>query len=122
MAGQKAWPPDFAVERWFEEGAQKSADVGLQLTALLDGHDLDPSLLLLGAVLRVPTYRRDMEFRYWLTAPQADMDTQKPVMSWTPSGRTLAGWLGGWSFAIPQQPAATSVHFVGTLVNYPNSD
>ena len=119
---KKAWPSDFNVERWFEEGARKSADVGLQLTALLEGHDLEPSWVLLGSVLRAPTYRRDMEFRYWLTAPQADKNLREPVMSWTPSGRTLAGWLAGWSFAAPQPPAATSVHFVGTLVNYPNSD
>jgi hypothetical protein len=114
---KKSWPSDFDVERWIEAGGDKTDDVGLRLTALLEGQDLDSDLVLLGAILHVPTYRRDLQFDYWLAAPGlADNDK-----STAPAGRTLAGWFGGWSFAAKSRNA-TSVHFVGTFVKYPNSD
>ena len=119
---KKAWPSDFDVERWLEAGASKSADVSLQIAALLEGHDLAPSSVLLGAVLHIPTYRRDLEFRFWLTAPSLGEEAPEVVLSSTPSGRTLAGWLSHWSFAATPPHAVVSVHFVGTLVNYPNSN
>ncbi len=119
---KQAWPSDFDVERWLEAGASKKVDVGLRLMALLEGHDLDPSLLLLGAVLHIPTYRRDLQFYYWLSAPNADDEIQKHEKSLSPFGRTLAGWIAGWSFVASQPSEATTVHFVGSLVNYPNSD
>lgn len=119
---KQTWPSDFDIERWLEAGASKTADVGLRLRDLLEGHDLDPSKLLLGAMLRIPTFRRDLQFYFWLAAPNADDEIQKRGKSSSPSGRTLAGWLAGWSFSASQPPDATTVHFVGTLVNYPNSD
>jgi hypothetical protein len=116
---KQTWPSDFDVERWFEAGAANRDDVGLRLTALLEGHDLDPSLLLLGAILHIPTYRRDLQFDFWLAAPDAVSSGNE--QSKTPTGRTLAGWLSGWSFASKSE-SATTVHFVGTFINYPNGD
>jgi hypothetical protein len=119
---KESWPDDVDVERWLEAGASKTADMGRRLTDLLEGHDLDPALLLLGAVLRIPTYRRDLQFHFWLAAPNGDNEISKQGKSTSPSGRTLAGWLAGWSFAASQPADATSIHFTGSLVNYPNSD
>jgi hypothetical protein len=116
------WPSQREIERWIEIGAPKSAEVSLQITALLEGHDLGKDSLLLGAVLNLPTYKHDLEFRLWLTAPIQGHDQLEDVMSTTPSGRTLAGWLAGWSFAATPRPATVTVHFVGDLVNYPNSN
>lgn len=116
------WPSDFDIEPWLEAGASKTADMGRRLADLLEGHDLDPALLLLGAVLRIPTYRRDLQFHFWLATPNEGNEIPKCGESTSPFGRTLAGWLAGWSFAASQPAKATSVHFVGSLVNYPNSD
>jgi hypothetical protein len=92
---KQAWPSDFYIEQWLEAGASKTADVGLRLAAILEGRDLDPSLLLLGAVLHIPTYRRDLQFYFWLAAPNADDEIQKHGKSLSPFGRTLAAWLAG---------------------------
>lgn len=119
---KKAWPSDFDVERWMESGASNTADVALQISALFEGGNVASDAILLGAVLRIPTYRRDLEFRYWLTAPRATEDPARKVISSTPAGRTLASWLAGWSFAASQPPGEVSVQFAGTLVNYPNSE
>lgn len=117
-----AWPSDFDIERWLEAGASKTSDIGLRLTALLEGHDLAPSLLLLGAVLHIPTFRRDLQLAFWLVAPDADEELRQRKKPSSPSGRTLSGWFAGWSFASSQPPSSTTVHFVGSLVNYVNSD
>ena len=114
---EKSWPSEFDVERWIDAGAEKSHDVPLRLTAIVEGHDLDEDLVLLGAILHIPTFRRDLQFDYWLVPP----DNNEPDKPKTLIGRTLAGWFGGWSFAA-NSPATTSVHFVGTFINYPNSD
>jgi hypothetical protein len=114
---KKSWPSDFDVEQWIEAGGAKTHDVALQLAGLLEGRDLESELLVLGAILHVPTYRRDLQFDYWLATP----DAEEPKKSTAPTGKTLAGWLGGWSFAATSQHT-TSVHFVGTFINYPNSD
>jgi hypothetical protein len=114
---KESWPSDFDVERWIEAGAAKAGDVALRLTALLRGDDLDPAALLLGAILHIPTYRRDLQFDYWLAVPGVGKNEQSKILT----GRTLAGWFAGWSFAA-KSPYATSVHFVGTCINYPNSD
>ena len=119
---KKAWPSDFDVERWIESGASNSAEVALQIRALLEGEDVASDAILLGAELRIPTYRRDLKFRYWLAAPRAIEDPTRKVISSTPAGRTLASWLAGWSFAASQPPGRVSVQFAGTLVNYPNSE
>ena len=119
---KEAWPSDFDIEPWLDAGAPKTADVGLRLTALLEGHDLDSSMLLLGAVLHIPTYRRDVKFLFWLADGTASDNEREEEGSFTRSGRTLAAWLAGWSFAVSKPSGATAVHFVGTLVNYPNSD
>ena len=116
------WPSDFDIEPWLEAGASKTADMGRRLAGLLEGQDLDPTLLLLGAVLRIPTFRRDLQFHFWLTAPNDGYQTLKREESVSLFGRTLAGWLAGWSFATSQPAETTSVHFVGSLVNYPNGD
>ena len=118
---KQVWPSDFDVERWIEAGASKTDDVGVRLTALLEGHDLAPSLLLLGAVLHIPTYRRDLQFYFWLAAQTADGVIGERNKTVSPAGRTLAGWLAGWSFAV-KPSEKTAVHFVGALVNYPNGD
>ena len=114
---KESWPSDFDVERWIEAGAAKTDDVALRLTALVQGDDLDPAALLLGAILHIPTYRRDLQFDYWLVAPGVTEEGQSKILT----GRTLAGWFAGWSFAA-NSPNSTSVHFVGTCINYPNSD
>jgi len=119
---EETWPSDFDIEQWLEAGALKTSNVGLRLTALLEGHDLDSSLLLLGAALRIPTFRRDLQFDYWLAAPNVTEEIQKRGKSSSPSGRTLSGWLAGWSFAASKPSDATTVHFVGSLVNYPNGE
>jgi hypothetical protein len=118
---KQIWPSDFDVERWIEEGARQTADVGLRLRALLEGNDLNPSLLLLGAILRIPTFRRDLQFEYWLAAPREGDGFKVGEKSVSPSGRTFSGWLPGWSFAA-HASIATTVHFVGSLVNYPNGE
>jgi hypothetical protein len=118
---KQIWPSDFDVERWIEEGARQTADVGLRLRALLEGNDLNPSLLLLGAILRIPTFRRDLQFEYWLAAPRESDGFKVGEKSVSPSGRTFSGWLPGWSFAA-HASIATTVHFVGSLVNYPNGE
>lgn len=118
---KQGWPSDFDVERWIEAGAPQTADVGLRLKALLEGDDLEPSLLLLGSVLRIPTFRRDLQFDFWLAAPKPNHEFQKCGKSVSPSGRTLSGWLAGWSFAA-KTSNATTVHFVGSLVNHPNGE
>lgn len=118
---KETWPSDFDIERGVDNGAPRTDTVDNRLRALLDGEDLDPSLLLLGAVLHVPTYRRDMQFDFWLTAPTAKASQLNRPKLATPTGRTLAGWLTGWSFAA-KSADKTSVHFVGTLINYPHSD
>jgi hypothetical protein len=114
---KESWPSDFDVERWVEGGALKTENTGLRLTALVEGHDLHPDLVLLGAILHIPTYRRDLRFDYWLVPP----DFGESARSTTPVGRTLGGWFGGWSFAATRSNS-TTVHFVGTFINYPNSD
>ncbi len=114
---KESWPSEFDVERWIEAGAAKADDVALRLTALLGGDDLYPDVLLIGAILHIPTYRRDLQFDYWLGVP----DVTDKEQSKTLTGRTLAGWFGGWSFAAKSADSA-SVHFVGTCINYPNSD
>lgn len=118
---KETWPSDFDIERGIGNGAPQTDSVDNRLRALLEGEDLDASMLLLGAVLHIPTYRRDMQFDFWLTAPSAeDSQLNRPKFA-TPTGRTLAGWLTGWSFAA-KSADKTSVHFVGTLINYPHSD
>ena len=114
---KESWPSDFDVERWIEAGAAKTDDVALRLTALVQGDDLDPGAVLLGAILHIPTYRRDLQFDYWLVAPGVTEEEQPKILT----GRTLAGWFAGWSFAA-KSSKSTSVHFVGTCINYPNSD
>ena len=119
---KKAWPSDFDVERWMEAGAPNTADIAQQISALLEGEDVAPDTLQLGAVLRIPTYRRDLEFRFWLTPPRAAEDLAKKVISSTPSwphARELARRL---VLAATQAPGGVSVQFAGTLVNYPNSE
>lgn len=117
---KETWPSDFDIERGPDTGASRANTLDNRLRALLEGEDLDPSMLLLGAVLHVPTYRRDMQFDFWLAAPTTkDSQLNRPKFA-TPTGRTLAGWLTGWSFAA-KSADKTSVHFVGTLVNYPHS-
>lgn len=119
---KQSWPSDFDIERWIEAGSLQTADVGLRLKSLLEGHKLDPSILLLGAALQIPTYRRDLRFHFWLAAPNAKGKALGQGESMTPSGRTLAAWLTGWSFAASQPSDATTVHFVGNMVNYPNGE
>ena len=92
---KQAWSSDFDIEQWLEAGASKTADVGLRLAAILEGGDLDPSLPLLGAVLHIPTYRRDLQFYFWLAAPNADDEIQKHGKPLSPFSRTLAAWLAG---------------------------
>jgi len=118
---KETWPTDFDIEPWIDAGASNTAPMGRRLADLLEGHNLDPDLLLLGAVLRIPTYRRDLQFHFWLAAPDAGNEILKPGKSMSPFGRTLAGWLAGWSFAA-RPLESTSVHFTGSLVNYPNGD
>ena len=119
---KETWPSEFEIESWIEAGKSKTADMGRRLADLLEGHDLDPALLLLGAVLRIPTFRRDLQFHFWLTAPNGEDVISKYEKSNSLFGRTLAGWLAGWSFATSQPAEATSIHFTGSLVNYPNGD
>lgn len=113
-----SWPDAFAVEDWYEAGANTSDEVSLKFLELLRGVDLDPSVILMGAALYFPTYKRDLLFQYWLEEPNR---SNKPA-SRIPSGRSFAGQLAGWSFASPSEDGATSVHFVGNLINYPNSE
>src|SRR5262249_14310103 len=115
------WPSGSDVEHWFESGASPGSDVGLRLRALLEGHDLDPSMLLLGAVLRIPTFRRDLQFDFWLAMPDASEGHPNNTKPSSPTGRTLAGWLPGWSF-VARPSGLTTVHFVGSLVKYPNAE
>ena len=119
---KEAWPSDFDIEPWIESGASKTATMGRRLAGLLEGEDLDPALLLLGAVLHIPTHRRDLKFYFWLSAPTKGNSIQNIGKSTSPFGRTLAGWLTGWSYAVSQAPGEVSTHFTGSLVNYPNSD
>jgi hypothetical protein len=119
---KEAWPSDFDVESWLKAGVPKSSDVAEKLNNLLKGADLSPDTILLGAVLRIPTFMRDIELRIWHTAPEAVKNPLMKVLSSTPFGRTLAGWLAGWSFAASKPPGMVSVQFTGALVNYPNSD
>lgn len=118
----ETWPSGFDVERWIEEGGSNAADIAHKIHALLEGGDLAVDTILLGAVLRIPTYRRDLEFRYWLAAPSEDDALARHASASTPSGRTIASWLAGWSWAESLSPDLTSVQFVGNLVNYPNSE
>lgn len=118
---EQAWPTSFDIERWIEAGSPQTADVALRLRALLEGGDLDESTLLLGAVLRIPTFRRDLQFDFWLVAPNTDDELQNQGKSVSPAGRTLSGWLAGWSFAA-KPSNATTVHFVGSLMNHPNGE
>ena len=78
-----------------EAGAPKSAEVARKISALLEGENLDPDTVLLGAVLRIPTYRRDLEFRFWLTASGAETLSRNVISStpgW-PDTRKLASRL-----------------------------
>jgi hypothetical protein len=115
-----AWPSDYDVEKWFESGADDGSEVGSKLAALRDGADLDPALIQLGAVVHVPTFRRDISFFQWLVPTQGGRVEAINKLSTIPYGKTSANWLGGWShFA---GGAASSVHFAGSLVSYPMAE
>lgn len=116
-----SWPSEYDVERWMERGAPDADEIAQKLRALLKGESLPPDSVALGAVLRIPTYRRDVEFRFWLSELGANNQGKKAI-AYTPAGRTLANWLAGWSFATNPTNGSTSVQFTGTLVNYPNSE
>ncbi|MCB1089562.1 MAG: hypothetical protein KDM63_21160, partial [Verrucomicrobiae bacterium] len=118
----KAWPSDFEVERWIDDGASSAAEIAQQIKALLESAELAPDKILLGAVLRIPTFRRDLEYRFWLAAPMERRDRTKRVVSSTPYSRSFASWLGGWSIAASLPPGVVSVQFPGTLVNFPNGE
>lgn len=116
-----SWPSDWDLERGNDGDGTGGLARNPQLNALLHGVDLDPSLLLLGAVLRVPTFRRDLRFDLWLAAPNQPED-KFPSRPATRACRTFASWLGGYSFAASQPSGQSSVYFAGNLVNFPNSD
>jgi hypothetical protein len=118
---ESSWPSEYDLEHGNAGISIGEFARNPQLNALLHGVDLDPSLLLLGAVLRIPTFRRDLRFELWLDAPEQSEDDfgLKPA---TRACRTLASWLAGYSFASSKRSGMSSVYFAGSLVNYPNSD
>mgnify|MGYP001492419397 CR=1 FL=1 len=118
---EKSWPSDWDLERGDAGTGTGDFARNPQMNALLHGVDLDSSLLLLGAVLRIPTFRRDLRFDLWLDAPEQSEDDfgLKPA---TRACRTLASWLAGYSFASSKRSGMSSVYFAGSLVDYPNSD
>jgi hypothetical protein len=119
---KKSWPSGSEVEAWVASGASSDADVAKKLLALLEGFDLGPDLIVLGAMLRLPTYMRDLELRYWLMMTDEDLTLFQKTCPSTPAGRSLASWLGGWSFCANMPAGVTSVQFAGCLVSYPNAD
>lgn len=117
---KEGWPSDYDAEKWFESGAAQANEVGTKLAALRDGKDLDPFMIQLGAVLHVPTYLRDITFFQWLVPTQREQAKTSWELSTIPYGKTVANWLGGWSpFAADME---SSVHFSGSLVNYPTAE
>lgn len=114
------WPSDFDVEKWFESGAAEGSELGAKLAALRDGKDLDPAMIQLGAVLHVPTFRRDITFFQWLVPPLGRRAEASNKLSTIPYGKTSANWLGGWSPFAGKE--ASSVHFTGSLVSYPMAE
>jgi len=114
---KKAWPTEFETENWFEAGAPVTGEVAMKLHALRDGVDLDPAFIQLGAVLHVPTFRRDIMFFQWSVPPEAGQAAGDDTLPTVPHGKTWANWLGGW---LPiDEDERSSVHFTGSLVNFP---
>jgi hypothetical protein len=118
----KSWPSDSDVERWMEDGAPQGSDVALMIRALIEGHGLASEMILLGAVLHLPTYRRDLEFRFWLSTKTEEGGDCDALIPTVPYGRTLANWLAGWSFTTSSPASKVSVRFVGNLINFPNAE
>ena len=117
------WPSGFDIERHDYGDPLQEPDVDQQLRALVDGPDIDPAHILLGALLRIPTWRRDIEYAFWFEAPSDDkIDGESSMPAILSSGRTFAGILGSWSFAGNHKERCPTVHFTASLIDHPNAE
>ena len=119
--GNLSWPSHTDIEQWYGRGAHWTDVVGVQVTSLLQGQDICPEYVVLGATLNLPTFLRDVECEFWLAAPNQRGLLGDQDKSTAPSGRSFAGLISNWGFCGGDLETST-VRFARPFVKYPNSE